>query len=182
MFKDELGQDRIESVIGPHAERYEWMCQAIENGSFARFHGGGYGDPEIQAPAAPQDGLEADFNRLVIRERSKLYRCLGIDPKASILAEYDMGEFGRCDFVVREGRRWHCIESKWGTAGHDVISQIDKYRTALELDFCMGMHDYVEAVVLARGFPPYVGAELSRCSVRMVTHDGTLDSLRCING
>jgi hypothetical protein len=182
MFGNEVGKSDLSTIIGPHVKRYEWMRLSIESGTFARFHGEPCGVPTYHAPAAEDDQREADFNRTVVRERVKLFNCLGIQPKSGMLAEFEMGEFGRCDFVVREGRMWHAIESKIGEAGFASVAQIDKYRIALELDMCLGMYDRVEAAVLARGFSPYVSSELSRHGVRMVAHDGTLDRLRWLNG
>ena len=65
-----------------------------------------------------------------------------------------------------------------GSAPADVVSQIDRYRLASELDMCMGLHDDVKAVVVAESFPHYVAVELSRLSVTMVTHDGSPQGLK----
>jgi hypothetical protein len=43
-----------------------------------------------------------------------------------------------------------------------------------------GMTDCVEAVIIAKTFSPYVAAELSRLGVRMIEHDGEINSLRMI--
>ena len=181
MFQDEVKQDSINDILGVHTERYEWIRQSIENNSFSRFHGGGYEMPDQYPIALPDNKKESEFNTLVVRDRNKLYKCLGIENKASILREFDLGEYGRADFVIFEGRKRHCVESKIEEATFAILGQVDKYRIALELDLCLGMYDYVEAVVLARSFSPYVAAELSRNCIKMVVHDGTLDNLRWIN-
>jgi hypothetical protein len=85
-----------------------------------------------------------------------------------------------CDFLVREGRTHHVIEVKAGGTPSDVVSQIDRYRIGSELEMTMGLHDRVTATVIAERFSPYVAMELSRLSVRMVTHCGTPESLRLL--
>lgn len=184
MLEDEAKHVMLIDEIGAaHYDRYRLIKDAVSSGTFSRLYGAGESTPEpFGLPPAEYEGDEADFHRKVmsVEGRRKLYECLGIDFWANMTHEMELDPYGRCDFVVREGRTWHCIELKMREAKSSVVSQIDKYRLALELDMCMGLHDRVKAVVVAQAFSPYVASELSRLSVDMLKHDGTVESLRRI--
>lgn len=185
MLEDEEAHcPRLRDETGPiHYARYQLIRDAIKSGTFGRLYGAGSETPIIdQSGATNSDGTEAVFHRKLIQPegRAKLYECLGIAKEALLTHELEMEPYGRCDFVVREGRTWHCIEVKMGEAKSSVVSQIDKYRLAMELEMTWGLHDRVNAVVIAENFSPYVAAELARLSVDMVKHNGEPNSLRKI--
>jgi hypothetical protein len=130
------------------------------------------------APVEPS-GPEKDFHKVLITNagRTALFKEAGIRDWASASHEHDFWEYGKCDFYIREGRIAHVVEVKMGEAPSSVVSQIDRYRLAAELDMCFGLHDEVMAVVMAEKFPPYVMTELSRLNVTMLLHRGTPDSI-----
>lgn len=183
MFLDEAKSINAERELGPiHHDRLLKMKAAIEQGHFGRIFG--QGDPTPEPPGTMQadsGAREAEFHQWLIKPagRAHLFRVLNITQPANMLHEVEMDPYGRCDFVVREGRTWHVVEVKvGGEAKSGVVSQIDKYRLASELDMVLGMHDAVIPTVIAEGFSPYVSGELSRLSVQMVLHSGTPESLR----
>lgn len=178
---DELLNPILKDQIGAiHYARYELIRENIRNGQFGRLYGFGTSVPSIESGGINEDsGSEAEFHKMLLSKQGKerLFGCLGIESGASVVHELDMAPYGRCDFLVREGRTWHVIEVKMGEAKSSVVSQIDKYRMAQELEMCLGLHDRVEAVVVAENFTPYVAGELSRLSVQMVKHGGNIDGL-----
>lgn len=183
MLEDEQAHGiDVKADIGPiHYARFEIIKENVKNGHFGRLYGYGMETPEIDPSGSTEsNGKEDEFHRLLLSKegREKLFGCLDIEFYASVVHEVEMDPYGRCDFVVREGRTWHAIEVKMGEAKSAVVSQIDKYRLAMELDMNLGLHDRVEAVVVAENFSPYVAGELSRLSVRMLKHAGTIESLR----
>lgn len=186
MLEDEAKYCDLKQEIGAvHHSRYLLIRDSVRSGTFARLYGMGAEPPMNYDGYVKEDlaGDEADFHRNIMTQqgRAKLFECLGIDFWATMLHEVEMGPYGRCDFIVREGRTWHCVEVKMKEAKSSVVSQIDKYRLATELDMCLGLHDRVNAVVVAQTFSPYVAGELSRLSVTMVKHDGSIESLRKIS-
>lgn len=186
MLDDEAKYVDLKAEIGPaHHARYLLIRDSIKSGTFARLYGMGAEPPQDFEGYVKEDlaGDEADFHRQIMKKenRERLFECIGSDFWATMIHEVDFGFYGRCDFIVREGRTWHCIEVKIKEAKSSVIGQIDKYRVAAELDMCLGLHDRVNAVVVAQSFSPYVASELSRLSVAMVKHDGTAGSLRRIS-
>lgn len=185
MLEDESKRVMLRDEIGaPHHARFLLIKDAIKSGTYARLYGSGSETPDVEGLTQSEyEGDEAEFHRKLMRSdaRKLLFDCLGIDQSANYVHEVEMGPYGRCDFVIREGRIWHCVEVKMREAKHSVVSQIDKYRLAMELDMCMGLHDRVNAIVVAQSFSPYVATELSRLSVLMVKHDGTVESLRRIS-
>lgn len=177
-----LGGERLREEIGDaHVLRYEKIRQRMAIGEFGRLYGQGTSAPELpQLNFKPEPSLpEKEFHRKLRAPEGKaaLLRAMGAMDWAEMIPEVDMAPFGRCDFVVREGRRVHVVEIKVGQAPASVVSQIDKYRLCSELEMCMGLHDEVMAVVVAESFPNYVTTELSRMSVSMLTHRGTVDSI-----
>jgi hypothetical protein len=173
-----------EEVGVPHLLRYDRIRRGVESGGFPRLHGAGYEAPEGLAPAVPADpGVdERAFCSALVKERAALLGLLGASPAAIVASEVEMDPYGRCDLLLRDGRVLHVVEVKMGDAPTAVVSQIDKYRLAMELDMCAGLHDEVRAWVVAGGFPPYVACELSRAEVGMILHAGRASELRLAPG
>jgi len=184
MLEDEGKKAPIKEEIGPvHYARFELIQANISNGSYGRLYGYGFETPYVDPLANKErSGEEAEFHKRLIQKegRQYLYDCLNIDFWSGMIHEVEMDPYGRCDFVICEGRTWHVVEVKMGEAKSSVVSQIDKYRLSAELDMSMGRHDKVNAVVVAESFSPYVAGELSRLSVQMVQHTGQPSSLRLI--
>jgi len=182
MLEDEMGgEDSLLSAeIGSaHMTRFAIMRKGVRDGTFPRFFGAGYEvelDPSVIVPEKTQK--ERDFTKSIAS--SVLLPLVGASPRSIVVLELDMDEFGRCDVVIRDGRTMHVIEVKMGSAPPAVVSQIDRYRMAGELDMCLGLHDRVVAHVVAGSFPPYVSTELSRHSVGMILHEGRPDRLRLV--
>lgn len=185
MLDDETGgsADPIEREVGfIHAERLRKIKDRMVSGSFGRIYGDGDGVDlmDLSPPAAKKTCNERDFCRDLLRSKDKFLSTLGIEFWADVVCEVDLAPYGRCDFLVTEGRKTNVIEVKMGESPPAVVSQIDRYRLALELDMCLGLYDEVSAYVLAESFSPYVAGELSRLDVAMVEHKGTPGSLRRI--
>lgn len=182
---DELSNPVLAKEIGPiHYSRFELIRENVRNGNFGRLHGLGSQAPDMQPIVQPEDiPAEAEFHRILFAPtgKQKLLACLGIK-RADMVHELNLGQYGRCDFLIRDGRAWHVVEVKMEEAKPAVISQVEKYRLALELDMIFGLHDSVNAIVLAQSFPPYVAGELARLSVQMVRHGGDADSLERVDG
>lgn len=180
MLKDESKTVCIKDEIGPvHYERYEKMKELMGYGAFGRLYGVGSTTPLIESSGAVEsDGHEDEFHKKLMANKIKFYDCLGINNSAILAHEVEMDPYGRCDFVIREGRMLWVIECKMGEAKSSAVSQIDKYRLAMELEMSLGLHDQVHAVVIAENFSAYVAGELSRLAVQMVKHGGSPESLR----
>lgn len=183
MFLDEANGMDLEKELGAvHYDRLLKMQDAIKKGHFGRIYG--QGDPTPEPPGLPTESgtREAEFHKALMAPAGlkHFYRVLNVVGPANWIHEVELDPYGRADFVVREGRTWHAVEVKMGEAKSAVVSQIDKYRLALELDMARGMHDSVMPTVIAEGFSPYVAGELSRLAVRMVLHSGTPESLRSL--
>lgn len=181
MIEDEGKRASIKEALGKHFDRYEIIKFNIQNKQYGRIYGQGTDTPEIDPFGNKEsDGKEAEFHKKLMSKegRQKLFNCLGIEFWATMVHELEMDPYGRCDFLIREGRELTVCEVKMGSAKSSVVSQIDKYRLAMELDFCLGLHEKVNAVVIAETFSPYVATELSRLSVQMVQHSGEPESLR----
>lgn len=164
----------LDEVGEIHFARAKAMKKAIRDGTWSRI-GAGYSSQDATGhERAERSGREDKFHRWLYSRpgREAMCSCLGAGHRSGVVHEVDMEEFGRCDFVVRDGRRWFVVEVKMGNAPSSVISQIDKYRMAAELDMCKRTHDEVVGAVLAESFSPYVTAELSRSGVLMIQHDG----------
>jgi hypothetical protein len=171
--------------VGPrHMERLDRIRERMSHGEYGRVYGRGSEVPDV-APRAHVEpsGVEADFHKKLIHRdgRGLFMDVIGAARGSDMVHELDMREFGRCDFVIRDGRTWHVVEIKMGQAPADVPSQIDRYRIASELDMNLGLHDDVRAAVVAEHFPQYVATELSRLAVSMILHDGTPAGLRVLS-
>lgn len=171
--------DGLLAEVGPvHLGRFRLIRERMRRGEYGRLYSGGSSAPDDAFPMAEEvDKQELEFCWDLVREPHALFSLMDVHPGAILVRELEMGEYGRCDFLVRDGRTWHVVEVKMGEAPFSVVAQIDKYRLAAELDMCMGLHDEVRAHVLAGGFGPYVASELSRLSVSMMRHKGDPDSL-----
>ena len=180
MIEDEGKRSSIKDELGPiHFSRFELIQTNIHNGSYGRLYGYGFDVPDLEPTFIKESTIEeADFHLKIISGRKILFDLMGIDKNSTMLHEIDLGPYGRCDFIIKEGRTHYVVEIKMGQAKHSVVSQIDKYRTATELDMCFGLHDKVNAIVIAESFSPYVASELSRLSVEMIKHDGTAEGLK----
>lgn len=183
MLEDELGElpSKLASEIGPaQMERFRKIKDRVSRGEFGRLYGPGESvGPVYEAPRIRErSGPEKEFCRALLKERERLLGAMDMEFWADIVPEVDMDPFGRCDFVAREGRTVAVVEVKMGEAPTSVVSQIDKYRLAAELDMCIGTHDEVLAYVVAENFQPYVATELSRLSVNMILHKGSPRTLR----
>jgi hypothetical protein len=169
--KDEL----VLSEIGPvHMGRFRTIRERVRTGSFGRLYGDGIGVPRDQVEFVSEDQSEDEVHRWLYGKdgSSLLLACIGASWESIMCSEVVMGEYGRCDILVRDGRTVYPVEIKAAEAPSSVVSQIDRYRLAMELDFCLGLYDKVIPVVVAGDFGPYVRQELSRCDVSMVCHEG----------
>ena len=179
MLEDEMGLfSGAISEIGPHSTRYRLIAEEIKSGRFGSLHGG-YSAPVGSFPFEQPEpsGQEKDFHKVLLTRpaRACLFPLMDWPLVASMYHEYDMGKYGRSDFFVRNARQASVIEVKMGAAPPSVVSQIERYRLASELDMCLGLYDSVEAVVMAEAFPPTVATELARIGARMVLHSGRPD-------
>lgn len=173
VLSDEIGE--------PHLERFKKIRSRMARGEFGRLYGEGGEVPAAPMPAVPADDKdELDFCRELAKERKALCKAIGCGQDANIVRELEMGQYGRCDFVIVEARVAKILEVKMGEANHSLVSQIDKYRIAMELDMNLGGYDAVEAYVLAGSYPQYVLAELGRAAVVVLSHDGTPNNIRRI--
>ena len=175
--------DILKEIDEPHFERYKTIRTNIQNGIYGRIHGSGFETPEIPLVfSKDKSGSEKEFcDKLWSKEgRIKLSNLLNLSKNATILREYEIDSFGRLDFLIRDGRRISIIEVKMGQSPYSLVSQIDKYRLAVELDMCYGLYDYVNAYTIAESYTSYEAIELSRASVKILEHKGTLESLRII--
>jgi hypothetical protein len=166
-----------------HFERFKTIQRRIEQNLFGRLYGEGYQTPIFEQNFAPvqKSGPELEFCKELVRQKTKLLYILQASPTALVGREEEMREFGRCDILARDNRIIRAVEVKMGEAPSSVVSQIDKYVLALELNMCLGLYDIVVGTVIAEKFPPYVAAELSRIGINMITHSGTVDSLTKID-
>ncbi len=184
MLEDDIKKSplALEKEIGEaHMHRFEKIRQRMAIGEYGRLYGSGASCPLLDQYCAHVEpsGPEKDFHKVLKTAdgRKAMFKEAGIRDWALVSHEHDLDEYGKCDFLIREGRIIHVVEVKMGEAPPSVVSQIDRYRLAAELDMCIGLHDEVMAVVMAESFPPYVMAELSRLNVTMLLHRGTPDSI-----
>ena len=181
MLQDSATPQAILGEIGPiHFARFLHMAEEVHGGTFRRPRGGGEAVPVLSVVPTERSRDEATFHVKIMGKegRGKLFGALDIQPNASLVHELELGAYGRVDFLVREGRTWHAIEVKINRAEPEIVSQVDKYVLALELEMSMGLHDVVKAAVLAGSFSPYAASELSRMGVAMLIHDGTIEGIR----
>lgn len=181
MIEDEMKKKSLEKEIGEtHMERFRLIQQSIKANSFARLYGCGqeiapmYGYQYFTEP----EKSEKEFCREIITKKAALLDVIGFGPKANMIDEFVVDPYGRIDFVAKSGRVCKIVEVKMGEAPTSLVSQIDKYRLAMELDMCLGLYDSVEAYVLAQSYPEYVLTELSRLSVIVLKHDATPESIK----
>lgn len=169
--KDELILSEIGAI---HMDRFRAIRGRIKSGSFGRLYGDGIGSPRTPAQYVSDDRSEGEIHRWLDGKDGSvvLLACIGASEDALMCSEVDMGEYGRCDILVRDRRVLYPIEIKAAEAPSSVVSQIDRYRLSGELDMCLGLHDKVVPVVVAGEFGPYVRQELSRCDVMMIRHEG----------
>lgn len=184
MLEDEASKASLDDQLSrPQLLRYVAMKGRMAIGEYGRIYGAGAGADGIAAPTkAEPSGSEVDFHRKLMTREGRTALCLALTANldADFLHELDLSPYGRLDLLVKDGRTWTAVEIKMGEAQPSVISQVDKYRLALELEMNKGLHDEVQAVVLAEAFPEIVKAELARMAVTMVQHDGTLQGIRRI--
>lgn len=182
MLEDEMAHGSLVSEIGAvQMGRFRKIREGITDGSFARLYGQGTDSSALDlGPPADRSGEEKDFCKKLLQDRHVLLCLLGADG-ADIVTELPMDPYGRCDFVIRAGRRVYVAEVKMGEAPSSVVSQIDKYRLCMELDMCLGTHDEVLAFVVAESFSPYVASELSRLDVGMIEHKGNCESMKRVS-
>lgn len=167
--------DLVLSEIGPiHMGRFRTIRERVRSGSFGRLYGDGIGVPRNPIEFVSEDQSEDEVHRWLDGKDggSILLACIGASWGSITCSEFVMGEYGRCDILVRDGRTVYPVEIKAAEAPSSVVSQIDRYRLAMELDMCLGLFDKVIPVVVAGDFGPYVRQELSRCDVLMVCHEG----------
>ena len=181
MLEDEGKRTSLKDELGPiHHARFEMIQENIRNGRYGRLHGMGFESPVLDPFVNKERTIqEADFHKkLMTKEgRQRLFDCAGIEFWATMVHEYEMDPYGRCDFLIREGRIWHVCEVKAGMAKHDILGQMDKYITGISLDMCMGTHDHVNGIVLSKEYSAYVSRELSRMGITLLSHDGTVESI-----
>lgn len=181
----EYEPEKIREEIGEiHFKRYNVIQDNISRGLYGRIYFSGNTAPFIKTSYTPQEKTckEKEFCDILVSTegRKKLSELLQFSQSFSILREFELGEFGRVDLLVRSDRKVFPVEVKMGEAPNSLVSQIDRYRLALELDMVWGLYDEVEAVVLAERFTPYEAIELSRLSVKMVEHNGTIASMKVL--
>lgn len=166
-----------------HFERFYKIRESINNKQYGRLYGSGYSTPDQDIFIPKEVNLaESELHKLLMKKESRgyLFNCIGASPKAHIVHEYGMHPYGRCDMLIRDGRIWHVVEVKREIAPTSIVAQIDKYRLCAELEMSSRMHDEVRASVIAQCFPQYVRSELSRISVKMISHEWNAESLKVI--
>lgn len=180
-YSDEIILQEIGEI---HFKRYNQIRENIKRHSYGRIYATGQTAPILrQTFTRPEKSCkEKEFCDILSSKegRAKLSELLKLSQSCSILREFELQEYGRVDLLVRDGRKVFPIEVKVGLAPNSLVSQIDRYRLALELDMCCGLHDCVEAYVMAEMFTSYEAIELSRLSVGMIEHNGTLASMKVL--
>lgn len=170
------------SEIGPiHFERFKTISSRVKDNSFARITGDGV-DATFLEPLKQdiENTPEKEFCKTILKEKTHIYNAVGVSSKAIITTEVDVDPYGRIDIRFVENRVVKILEVKTKEAESSLVSQIDKYRVAIELDMCLGLYDQVEAYVLANAYNKYMISELTRASVVVLTHTGTPESIRRI--
>lgn len=184
LLDESKGKDNsIQAEIGlPHFLRFNQIRTQIKAGRYGRLYGDGFETPPIAATygTIQKSGDEREFCAKLSNRagKDKIAVACGLTELSTMLTEVDLDEFGRVDFLIMEGRKQCAVEFKMGEAQHAVVAQIDKYRLGLEFDMCKGLYDEVLAAVAAEHFPLYVATELSRLSVMMLEHKGTIASIQ----
>ena len=183
MIEDELSKgNSLLAEIGPiHFERFKSISSRIKDNSFSRLVGRG-SDAAIVEEINPESQTisEKEFCRVILKEKTHIHQAVGASPNAIVTTEVDVYPYGRIDIRFVENRVVKILEVKMGEAPTSLVSQIDKYRVAIELEMGLGLYDYVEAYVLANSYNKFVSSELTRSSVVLLTHTGTPESIRRI--
>lgn len=164
----------ILSEIGPvHMSRFRAIRARVTDGSFGRLHGEGSSTPVLEGSFSSEK-KESEVHRWLMTKPGGvvLLACLGASDGATMTKEVELGEYGRCDILIRDGRTIYPVEVKPNEAPSSVVAQVDRYRLACELDMCLGLHDRVVPAVVAASFGPYARQELSRNEVAMICHEG----------
>ncbi len=182
MLSDYSENTILAEITAIHFNRFLKIKDNIQKGIFGRIYESGFSTPMLEAGKKQPSCQELEFvNKLCTDEgRAKLCTLCELSPKTNFQREYELNEYGRLDLLGKEGRRLVAIEVKVGQAPNSVVSQIDRYRLALELNFCIGIYDTVDAYVLAESFTTYDAIELSRLSVKMIEHKGMIESMRLL--
>jgi len=183
MLQDEIskGQSLIAEIGQIHYDRFKKIANGIKNKTFGRITGLGTDSVIDENVSFSEKNIqEKQFCEDILKEEKCLLNAVGCSPNAIITTEIDVQPYGRIDIRFAENRVVKILEVKAGKAHSSLVSQIDKYRVALELDFCLGLHDSVEAYVLASGYDKYVLSELTRVSVVVLLHNGTPESIKRI--
>jgi hypothetical protein len=169
---EEASGGSLLTEIGPvHYDRFLKMRDGITGNSWFRIYGNGETTPKsFESYESEISRKENDIHRALLSKEGRvlLEALLGISDDATYVHEQDLMDYGRCDILARDKRTVHVLEVKQGEAPSSVVSQIDKYRVAFELDMCLGLFDKVCAVVIAESFSKYVIAELARLDVKML--------------
>lgn len=186
MIDDEIkkhGNCLLDELGYKHYGRYLDMRANMRKNIFSRLCSNGIELIEKNRHNDESIKKEKVFCKEILKNLQYIISILGISDKYNVVPEFDMGIYGRCDFLIRDlkNRTWIVIEVKMGAAPTSVISQIDRYRLALELDMCLGLHDEVKAYVMAEQFTEYVSRELSRAGVGMILHKGDITELNIIS-
>ena len=185
IMETELSLDQSalsKELTKPHLDRFKKIQERIKSNEYGRIYNNGTSSPKLEdTKKVEKSGNELAFCRSLVENKYKLYEKLNINRTANIDFEVDLGEYGRADIIIKDGRKLYIVETKMGTSPTSLVSQIDKYIVAFELKMNYGLFDYVIPIVLAESFSEYVNAELSRMGVTMMLHNGNVDSLRKID-
>jgi hypothetical protein len=168
---EEAAGGKLLDEIGPvHYGRFLKIREGITSNSWFRIYGSGETTPRsFETYESTIEKKENDIHKALLSKEGKvlLEALLGISDEATYVHEQDLMDYGRCDILARDKRTVYILEVKQGETPFSVVSQIDKYRLAVELDLSLGLYDYVQAAVIAESFSKYVTAELSRLDVNM---------------
>lgn len=182
MISDYSDNKIHQEITTVHFNRFLKIKSNIQNGIFTRIYGEGTTTPILESSKKQPTCQEIEFVNKVCTPEGKVILCklCGLSPRASLQREYDLGEYGRLDLYIKDARRAVAIEFKVGCSDSSLISQIDRYRLALELNLCLGLYDVVDVFVAVESFTSYTAIELSRMSVKMIEHKSTISSMRLL--
>jgi hypothetical protein len=156
-----------------HFGRYLKIRDNMDRGFYGRLSLSGYSTPShgISSIKHAKSDKEKKFCRSLLKRKKEILELVE-SPDGSMTPEFNLKPFGRCDFVSldRNIRVSTAIEVKMGDAPSSVVSQIDKYMVALELDMIKQTHDEVRGFVIAESFSYQVATELARMGVGMIEH------------
>ena len=170
----------LTAIGAKHYSRYLRMRDAMERGRFDRLRGDGDSIPGEVTPRKEKTQAEKEFCRELIQRHEEMLELTGASPGSIINPESDLNPYGRCDFTIYDykARVAIALEIKMGTAPTTVVSQVDKYILALELDMNKTRWDEVRGFVMAEAFDEYVSSELPRVGVNMILNSsGSLSLL-----